>query len=62
MLPKLRRYLDRKVPETVSHSSAGFFRLSGCGGLDKPFSKADLLAKVAALLQAAPSAAYTRVA
>jgi PAS domain S-box-containing protein len=37
--------------DTLSPDAARFFQLSGCEGLDKPFAKADLLAKVAALLQ-----------
>ena len=38
--------------DTLSPDAAESLRLSGCEGLDKPFSKADLLAKVHALLQA----------
>ena len=37
--------------DTLSPDATEFFRLSGCEGLDKPFAKAELLAKVAALLQ-----------
>jgi len=37
--------------DTLSPDATEFFRLSGCDGLDKPFAKAELLVKVAALLQ-----------
>ena len=37
--------------DTLSPDAAEFFRVSGCDGLDKPFAKTDLLAKVATLLQ-----------
>ena len=37
--------------DTLSPAAAEFFGRSGCEGLDKPFSKAELLAKVAAVLQ-----------
>jgi two-component system NtrC family sensor kinase len=36
--------------DTLSPDATEFFRLSGCDGLDKPFAKAELLAKVDALL------------
>ena len=36
--------------DTLSTDAAEFFRVSGCEGLEKPFKKAELLAKVAALL------------
>ena len=36
--------------DTLSPDAAESLRLSGCDGLDKPFSKADLLIKVAAML------------
>jgi two-component system NtrC family sensor kinase len=37
--------------DTLSPAAAEFFGRTGCEGLDKPFSKAELLAKVAAVLQ-----------
>jgi len=37
--------------DTLSPAAAEFFGRSGCEGLDKPFSKAELLTKVAAVLQ-----------
>jgi two-component system NtrC family sensor kinase len=40
--------------DTLSRDAAEFFSQSGCDGLDKPFAKSDLLAKVAALLQGRP--------
>ncbi len=52
--PALRGRLLFVTGDTLSPDVAEFLRQSGCEGLDKPFAKADLLAKVAALLQSAP--------
>ena len=43
--------------DTLSPAAADFFERSGCEALDKPFSKAELLAKVAAVLQRGAPAA-----
>jgi two-component system NtrC family sensor kinase len=48
--PSLASRLLFVTGDTLSPDAADFFRVSGCDGLDKPFSKADLLAKVAKLL------------
>jgi PAS domain S-box-containing protein len=48
--PALRERLLFVTGDTLSRDAAAFFRQSGSAALDKPFSKADLLAKVAALL------------
>jgi two-component system NtrC family sensor kinase len=37
--------------DTLSPDAREFLRSARCASLDKPFSKADLLAKVAALLE-----------
>ena len=37
--------------DTLSPDATEFFRLSGCDGLDKPFAKTELLAKLDALLR-----------
>ena len=48
--PALRARLLFVTGDTLSPDATEFFRVSGCDGMDKPFSKADLLARVAALL------------
>ena len=45
--------------DTLSPDAAGFFARSGCAGLDKPFSKAELLAKVAVVLRPADAPSGT---
>jgi len=55
--PTLRGRLLFVTGDTLSPDAAEFLRVSGCEGLDKPFGKADLLAKVADLLQSAQTAA-----
>jgi len=55
--PTLRGRLLFVTGDTLSPDAAEFLRVSGCEGLDKPFGKADLLAKVADLLQSAQVAA-----
>ena len=49
--PALAKRLLFVTGDTLSPDAAEFFRASGCEGLDKPFSKTSLLAKVARMLQ-----------
>jgi two-component system NtrC family sensor kinase len=49
--PLLARCMLFVTGDTLSPDAREFLRSSRCGSLDKPFSKADLLGKVAALLE-----------
>ena len=55
--PELAGRLLFVTGDTLSPAAADFFERSGCEALDKPFSKAELLAKVAAVLQRGAPAA-----
>ena len=48
--PQLARRMLFVTGDTLSPDAREFLRHSGCASLDKPFSKADLLARLAALL------------
>ncbi|MEK8030058.1 response regulator [Ideonella sp. DXS29W] len=50
--PGLSRSLLFVTGDTLSADASGFLKLTGCDSLDKPFSKTDLLTKVATLLSA----------
>jgi two-component system NtrC family sensor kinase len=49
--PLLARCMLFVTGDTLSPDAREFLRSSRCASLDKPFSKADLLRKVAALLE-----------
>jgi len=55
--PSLRGRLLFVTGDILSRHAAEFFRLSGCEGLEKPFTKADLLARMANLFQSVQPAA-----
>ncbi len=53
--PSLRGRLLFVTGDTLSPHAAEFFRTSGCEGLDKPFGKSDLLARLGSLVQSVQS-------
>jgi two-component system NtrC family sensor kinase len=48
--PRLARAMLFVTGDTLSPDAHSFLKSTRCDSLDKPFSRADLLAKVAALL------------
>jgi CheY-like chemotaxis protein len=52
--PALEHRLLFVTGDTLSPLAQEFFKVSGCAGLDKPFSRAQLLAGVKALQDAVP--------
>jgi two-component system NtrC family sensor kinase len=48
--PRLARHMLFVTGDTLSPDAREFLKEARCTGLDKPFSKADLLARVAALV------------
>jgi len=53
--PELRSRLLFVTGDTLSPEATEFFRVSGCEALEKPFSKDELMAKMAAVLRQGPA-------